>query len=119
MRDAMTDDSRDTVVAPQVPRRECCATFTVRCKTCHEDAAVTAFQGQRTSQSTTSDHYHESCIGGKVRTEAPSLSRRGRSLCLTNVAQNRLTQGDVKNTFLQGQCTGQDVELEMTLTHCL
>ena len=50
MRDAMSDDSRDTVVAPQVPRREGCTTFTVRCKTCHEDAAVTPFQGQRTSQ---------------------------------------------------------------------
>ena len=45
MRDAMTDDSRDTVVAPQVLRRESCITFTIRYKTCHEDAAVTAFQG--------------------------------------------------------------------------
>ena len=56
MRDAMTDDSRDVVVAPQVPRREGCTTFTVRCKTCHKDAANNAFQGQRTSQSTTGDH---------------------------------------------------------------
>ena len=86
MRDAMTDDSRDVVVAPQVPRREGCATFTVRYKTCHED-----------------------------------LSRRGRSLYLTKVAQNRLKlrKGDVKNAFLQGKDTVQDVELETNLSHCL
>ena len=65
--------------------------------------------------------YHDSRIGGKVRTEAPVLSRRGRSLYLTRVAQNRLKlrKGDVKNACLQGQDTGQNVELETTLSHCL
>ena len=121
MRDAMTDDWIDTVVAPQVPRREGCATITVRCKTCHKDAADNAFQGQRTSQSTTGDHCHDPCMGAKVRTEAPVLSRRGRSLNLTTVAQNRLKlrKGDVKNACLQGQDTVQDVELETNLSHCL
>ena len=81
----------------------------------------TAFQGQWTSQSTTGDHHHDSRIGGKVRTEATVLSRRGRSLYLTKVAQNRLKlrKGDVKNECLQGQGTGQDVELEMNLSDCL
>ena len=57
----------------------------------------------------------------KVRTEAPVLSRRGRSLHRTKVAQNRLKlrKGEMKNSYLQGQGTGQDVELETNLTHCL
>ena len=52
-------------------------------------------------------------IGGEVRTEALVLSRGGRSLLLIKVAQNRvkLRKRDVKNAFLQGQGTGQDVEL--------
>ena len=85
MRDAMADDWRDTVVAPQVPRREGCTTFKVRCKTCHEDAADSAFQGRRTRQSTTGDHYrdlrivaiyHKKLTGNRLRTRVAMVQRQ-------------------------------------------
>ena len=51
-------------------------------------------------------------IGGEVRAEAPVFSWRGRSLNPTNVTHNRrnLRKGGVQTAFLQGQCTGHDVE---------
>ena len=57
--------------------------------------------------------YHDPRIGGGVQTEAPVLSNRGRCLHLTSVAQERLElrKEGVKNAFLQGEGTGQDVEL--------
>jgi len=60
--------------------------------------------------------YQDPRIGGEVRTEAPVISRRGRSLFLTKVAQRRfhIRKGDVKNAFLQGRgAEDADEELEL------
>ena len=44
--------------------------------------------------------YHDPRSGSEVRTEAPVISRRGRALFLTKVAQHH--KGDMKNAFLHG-----------------
>ena len=56
--------------------------------------------------------YQDPRIGKEVRTEAPVVSKRGRNLYLTKVAQKRfkLRKGDVKNAFLQGHQPAEDVQ---------
>ena len=51
--------------------------------------------------------YQDPRVGSEVRTEAPVVSRRGRGLFLTKVAEKRfrLRKGDIKTAFLQCRTT--------------